>query len=268
MEMIYFSGGSYLVEINMESYPVTGECFYFIHPGELHQITAVGTNNAVEGSAVFNLELLHFTNMDEAQLEILVPLNDRSLALPRCLTPDQQVFRPIRNAFARIFESMDLNLWHLDTDFQEKSAQNAAQQLLIKSMLLSILAELSLENLLVPALPSFDRRIESIKIALSYIEENYTDKIYIRDLADLVGMNEQYFCRFFRRAMGRSPMEFLNEYRIRKAQQLLKETDLPVTEVCLESGFNNPGNFLKEFRKYSQTTPSRYRKAFQDPPPR
>ena len=73
-------------------------------------------------------------------------------------------------------------------------------------------------------------------------------------------MNEQYFCRFFKKVIGRSPMEYVNEYRIKKAIHYLKESDLTVTEICLECGYNNLGNFLKEFRKYTSTTPLQYRK--------
>ena len=105
-----------------------------------------------------------------------------------------------------------------------------------------------------------DRRIETIKTTLTYIQENYKEKIYIRDLADLIGMNEQYFCRFFKKVIGRSPMEYVNEYRIKKAIHYLKESDLTVTEICLECGYNNLGNFLREFRKYTSTTPLQYRR--------
>ena len=94
----------------------------------------------------------------------------------------------------------------------------------------------------------------------SFMQENYKEKIYIRDLAGLIGMNEQYFCRFFKKVIGRSPMEYVNEYRIKKAIHYLKESDLTVTEICLECGYNNLGNFLREFRKYTSTTPLQYRR--------
>ena len=110
---------------------------------------------------------------------------------------------------------------------------------------------------------SDNHQVETIKKAITYIREHYQEKIYIRDLASLVGLNEQYFCRFFRKALGLSPIEYLNEYRIRQAKHLLKDSDLPVTEVCLDCGYNNMGNFLREFRRYTSTTPLQYRKQAQ-----
>ena len=62
-------------------------------------------------------------------------------------------------------------------------------------------------------------------------------------------MNEQYFCRFFKKALGKSPISYLNEYRIKQAMLLLQTTDMPVMDICLDCGFNNLGNFLRELRR-------------------
>ncbi len=133
---------------------------------------------------------------------------------------------------------------------------------LLKSALLRILAYTSSANNLfeVTEKNRWTAGLRTIKTTLTYIQENYKEKIYIRDLAGLIGMNEQYFCRFFKKVIGRSPMEYVNEYRIKKAIHYLKESDLTVTEICLECGYNNLGNFLREFRKYTSTTPLQYRR--------
>ena len=73
-------------------------------------------------------------------------------------------------------------------------------------------------------------------------------------------MNEQYFCRFFKKALGKSPISYLNEYRIKQAMLLLQTTDMPVMDICLDCGFNNLGNFLREFKKNTGLTPLQYRK--------
>lgn len=104
------------------------------------------------------------------------------------------------------------------------------------------------------------QKITAIKTVLSYITDHYHEKLYVQDLASQVNMNEQYFCRFFKKAIGRSPIEYVNEYRIKKARHYLEETDLTVMEICLECGYNNLGNFLREFRRYTDTTPLQYRK--------
>ena len=105
-----------------------------------------------------------------------------------------------------------------------------------------------------------NKRVEEIKKVLSYIKGHYDEKIYIRDLAKLINMNEQYFCRFFKKSIGRSPMVYINEFRIRQAMHFLEDTDESVTEVAMECGYNNLGNFLREFHRQTGTTPLKYRK--------
>ena len=101
-------------------------------------------------------------------------------------------------------------------------------------------------------------------MAISVLKRHYDEKIYIRDLAKLINMNEQYFCRFFKKSIGRSPMVYINEFRIRQAMHFLEDTDESVTEVAMECGYNNLGNFLREFHRQTGTTPLKYRKNSQN----
>ena len=80
------------------------------------------------------------------------------------------------------------------------------------------------------------------------------------DLAKVAGMNPRYFCRFFRSITHQTPIEYVNMYRIEKAAQMLHSTRLPITDICMECGFNDSSNFIKVFRKYKGMTPKQYRK--------
>ena len=105
-------------------------------------------------------------------------------------------------------------------------------------------------------------QVAYIKTALSYFHEHYREKVYIRDLASCAGLNEQYFCRLFRRVIRMSPVEYMNSYRMKKAVALLERSDLPVTEVAYECGFHDMGGFIREFKKMTETTPLQYRRKF------
>lgn len=269
-EILYFSGGAFRLEINMESFPACSECFYFVNPGELHSIVTETSDHHWEDAVVFSPNVLSFDSYDAVQMHLIEPIRNGRLLFPRCLTPDHPAFVPIRNAFQDILCSFgQLNAQEVpdaETTVGNPCTDNGlvtddlTSQLYIKSSLLYILAVLSQHGLFIPTEQNPDRRIESIKTVLTYMKNNYQQKIYISDLAKQVNLNEQYFCRLFKRAIGSSPMEYLNGYRIRQARRLLEETALPITEVCLECGFNNLGNFLREFRKFTETTPLQYRK--------
>jgi len=105
-----------------------------------------------------------------------------------------------------------------------------------------------------------NRKISLIKNILEYIELNYSTSITLESLAQTAGMNPKYFCRFFRSITHQTPMEYVNMYRIEKAAQMLHSTRLPVTNICMECGFNDSSNFIKVFRKYKGMTPLQYRK--------
>lgn len=260
-EILYFSGGQFRLEINMESFPICSECFYFINPGELHSIITETSDSHWEDAVVFSPGILSFDSYDEAQVHLIQPIQSGRLLFPRRITPEHPAFASIRNSFLNIMHSFGQTTPE-DSYTADSSlvTDDLTSQLYIKSSLLYILATLSDHGLFTPTGKSLDKRVESIKTALTYIKDNYQSKIYITDLAGQVSLNEQYFCRLFKKAIGRTPMEYINEYRIRQTRRLLEETDFSITEICLECGFNNLGNFLREFRKYTGTTPLQYRK--------
>ena len=61
-----------------------------------------------------------------------------------------------------------------------------------------------------------------------YIDKNYLNKIYIEDLAKEVNMNSQYFCRFFKSVIGKTPIDYLNNYRIEKSVDPTR----PIYRLC------------------------------------
>lgn len=259
VEILYFSGGEFRLEINMEQFFIHSECLYFINPGELHSIITEKSGSFGEDAVVFSPGILSFDSCDATQMQLIHPMQNGKIRFPRFLLPGHPAFAPLCSAFHDIMHSFGTagkDISHCDGAVTD----DLTNQLYIKSSLLRILAVLSSHQLFSPMEKGFDKRVEGIKKTLTYIRENYKEKIYIRDLAKEVCMNEQYFCRFFKKAIGRSPIEYLNEYRIKQSLRLLEETDLPITEVCLECGYNNLGNFLREFRKVTGTTPLQYRK--------
>ncbi len=260
VEILYFSGGEFRLEINMEQFMIHSECLCFVNPGELHSIITEKSGSLGEDAVVFSPGILSFDSYDATQMQLIQPIRNGKMLFPRFLMPGHPAFHPICSAFKDIMQAFGCPLEESSPLEYGAVTDDLTSQLYIKSSLLRILAILSGHQLFTPTEKSHDKRIEGIKKTLTYIKENYKEKIYIRDLAKQVSMNEQYFCRFFKKAIGRSPIEYVNEYRIKQSLRLLEETDLPITEVCLECGYNNLGNFLREFRKYTGTTPLQYRK--------
>ena len=101
----------------------------------------------------------------------------------------------------------------------------------------------------------------SLKNAILYMEENYAGHITLDDLARAAGMSRKYFCSFFRNMTQKSPVDYLNSYRVEKACEALLRTDRTVAQIAGDCGFNDVSYFTKIFRRYAAQTPLGYRKS-------
>ncbi len=101
-----------------------------------------------------------------------------------------------------------------------------------------------------------DRRIQGI---LEYISKNFHRKVSIREMADLSCLTEVSFCKFFKRKFHKSFTAYVNEFRVRKSCQLLRQTDKKLMDIALSCGYGNMSFYHKQFRKYLGMTPSAYR---------
>ena len=102
------------------------------------------------------------------------------------------------------------------------------------------------------------RRIEHLKRALEVIENSYPDCITLDDLAKAAGMNSKYFCRYFREMTHRTPIDYLNYYRIEQACFKLATSNSSIADVGMSCGFNDVSYFIKTFKKYKGMAPKKY----------
>lgn len=103
-------------------------------------------------------------------------------------------------------------------------------------------------------------KLHRAQMIFDYIAKHYHEPITSKHLADLCHVNESYFCRFFKKSFGKTPLSYLNEYRAEKAAVLLKESQKSITEIALETGFENSNYFTRIFRKIKGISPSAFRK--------
>ena len=104
------------------------------------------------------------------------------------------------------------------------------------------------------------KNAEKIKKVVNFIYNNYNQKISIEDLSQLLNYSPYYFSRFFKELTGRTPIDYLNRYRIFRASELLRTSEASISEAAAAAGFENLSYFIRMFRKYNNCTPSMYRK--------
>ncbi len=98
-----------------------------------------------------------------------------------------------------------------------------------------------------------------LKPALDYIEKYYTRNISLNNMASLCNISTSYFSKLFRRTIGDNFSNHINRIRIKKARELLETTDIPITNIALDLGFEDSGYFIKVFKKFEGVTPSKFR---------
>lgn len=101
---------------------------------------------------------------------------------------------------------------------------------------------------------------QKLKDVLSFIRKNIDKSISLEELAEVSGMSPRYFCRVFRNMTGRTPIDYVNYYRIETASQMLITTGDSITEIAFNCGFNDMSYFSKTFKRLKGITPSKFRK--------
>jgi AraC-like DNA-binding protein len=110
-------------------------------------------------------------------------------------------------------------------------------------------------------LPPTEQRIREKKldVVLGIIKKNYGNEISLEQLASASGLSPKYFCRIFKEIVGKSPVEYLNWFRINKACAMLRETDEKLSDISVACGFKDFSYFVKIFHRCKGTTPLKYR---------
>jgi len=102
--------------------------------------------------------------------------------------------------------------------------------------------------------------LDKVSAVTDYVMRGYADKVTLSEAAALVGMNESYFSRFFRKSTGNTFNEFVAQIRIGKACELLSNSDKQISNICYEVGYNSIANFNRRFLERKQVTPREYRR--------
>lgn len=101
---------------------------------------------------------------------------------------------------------------------------------------------------------------ERLQKILVYIQQNYSEKITLEDIANSVNICRSECCRFFKAEIGETLFHYLLQYRIHQSLPLLAETNLSITEIAEQTGFSSAAYFSRIFHKNMGISPIAYRK--------
>jgi AraC family L-rhamnose operon transcriptional activator RhaR/AraC family L-rhamnose operon regulatory protein RhaS len=128
-----------------------------------------------------------------------------------------------------------------------------------KVHLLEIIAFLG-EHIISDESPS-NKNILAVAKVIDHLEQHYRQSVQVEDLAQMINLSTSSLFRLFEQAMKTSPIVYLNQLRLEKSCELLKNTDQSVTDIAFEVGFSDSNYFSRTFKKSMACSPREYRKA-------
>lgn len=250
VEFLYVTRGELLLRTAKGNRTLTAGHVYFINPGTAHGLFGKSTDSH-HYALVFRPELLEFAQYDLCQNRYLEPVLTGKLQFPVGDGLDGDTSRQIGELIARAQQ------------LYQNTDPDCPAALSIKIILLQIVEILFCKKAFeAPETGPFyqDGEEYPLRPVFSYIQCHYREKITLQQLAGTIHMNRNYFCKYFREKVGKPPFVYLNEYRINQAAALLLRTEAPVTEIAMNTGFDNMSYFIRQFKACKGCTPSAFRK--------
>lgn len=251
-EISCFFSGDAVYHIADKSFNVQSGSIVFIQSGQMHHMaTNIATHNAkplLSASIYFMPELIIQSTMNSLENDYLLPFLNSGVKRPPILHESDlgiAIWQFVLNMYQ---ESVD------SKDFFQLALKNSLCELLLLS-----LRTMKRLNLIEKKVQSSQNKIQRLTAVLDYIQRSYTESISLEQLAELAFMNSSYFCRYFKRIIGISPINYILRYRIEKAKELLVNSSLTITEVAFQVGFSSQSYFNRLFHKFTRMNPKNFR---------
>lgn len=241
IELVRVISGELDMRLNNNVYKVKENEIIFINPETVHQATP---RDCVYESIVFNTDLIPTT--DIGPLFLVDSLKNHEYII-------EEYHKNLSSAYSKAINKL----------FSVMKSRSSGYKFKVIGALYELFGEIVDSHMFHPtesAPLSADRNVPKLRAVLSYIRNNYDSAITLGDMAETAGMSPKYFCYFFKEMTTKTPVEYLNSYRIEKASRKLLNTDMSVTAVAFSCGFNDLSYFIKTFKAIKGITPAKYRK--------
>lgn len=252
----YVVKGEFMHTINNHTYRMVKGNIFVIPPYAVHRVTLV----AGQGIDIIGLEFLpHFID------EQYQPHNgsrgrfDYSY-LEQFMLDEEHVTPKVALSGATDLEVSKI----LNDMLDEYQQANRYYELVLKADLLKLMTMLVREMDRQRNPDDVDERLGKFKelmtAAIHYIHEHYNEELRLEMICRKFNISKTYFCDLFKRFTGKTYNDYLVDIRIHKAAAMLLDTDMSVTDICFQVGFNDVPYFSRVFKRKTGVTPSHFKK--------
>lgn len=245
IEITYVQKGTMCYKVNHMVYHLKEGDIVFNNSGALHSGTMENQEDCAYIPVTFDSRLIYGFFQSTVNSKYVDPVIQDSMLPAICIDQSEPWHKPFREYLLRI-----IDLDEKKPDFYELDI----------TICLQSMWRLLLEHITYEPQASRENSLEydRIKKILSYIEENYQNKITLNDIAGHIHLCESECTRLFKRHMNTTLFAFLQEYRIERSLEFLQD-DQPVSAVADKAGFSDPNYYSKVFAKIKGCSPREYR---------
>ena len=241
-EIIYVKSGFLTVSISGENYIGKPGDAFVVSPGNLHFMGSQ-TGNVDYFTFLFPLKYISFRTDDILDDKLLEPLNSGHLII------SPEIEDTVKEQCEQLVEIYGAK--------KEESQSKITAQIKTKIILLQFILELWKKGFIVENDTGGKNTVE--KEMVSYIQQNFTGKILLKEFGKQFHLSEKYISRYFKEHFHITISQYVTYLRLEHAKQLLQDTDIPVTEVAMQSGYQNVSYFIRSFKKTYGMSPLKYR---------
>ena len=244
-EIIYVKSGFLTVSISGENYIGKPGDAFVVSPGNLHFMGSQ-TGNVDYFTFLFPLKYISFRTDDILDDKLLEPLNSGHLII------SPEIEDTVKEQCEQLVEIYGAK--------KEESQSKITAQIKTKIILLQFILELWKKGFIVENDTGGKNTVE--KEMVSYIQQNFTGKILLKEFGKQFHLSEKYISRYFKEHFHITISQYVTYLRLEHAKQLLQDTDIPVTEVAMQSGYQNVSYFIRSFKKTYGMSPLKYRNKY------
>ena len=246
IEITYVRKGTMCYKVNNLVYHLKEGDIVFNNSGALHSGTMENQEDCAYIPVTFDPRLIYGFFQSTINSKYVDPVIQDSMLPAICIDQSESWHKPFREYLLRI-----IALDEKKPDFYELDI----------TICLQSMWRLLLEHITYEPQASQENSLEydRIRKILSYIEDNYQNKITLNDIAGHIHLCESECTRLFKRHMNTTLFTFLQEYRIERSLESLQSGE-PVSDVALNTGFSDPNYYSKVFAKIKGCSPREYRK--------
>ncbi len=244
IEILYIYKGAVKVFIDGEYTVLTDRDICFLNPNRLHGVTVAADGTAYD-AFVFSPEVLTFSGNNFFNFEIISPIVNRTLRLPKKISATHEKYPEIAR--------------HIETLASYCKMSNKMRALALGE-LVGVFAALYCHGFLATEnCENENRNLGTVKQCTEYLKAHYSEKITLKQLADICYMSPNYFCTYYKKFTGVTPFAQLNAIRVDAAKSLLKNTALPISDIAVRCGFDSTSYFIRTFKKHTELSPREYK---------